>query len=171
VPLAKQLLSGAEGNRRQQVTLEAALEYVQAYPYPFVYVLVGIVLAMIALLLAALLLGRRLGQLEARGSLHKQERLARNDAVKRSRAVLTGQIAEQLAPFLPDFPGDAADARFLGKPVDYIVFDGLSGGLPLSVSFIEIKTGKSSLTPAEKAIKEAVLAGRVYWREYRIPEG
>ena len=50
----------------------------------------------------------------------------RKDAVKRSKAVINGQVAEQIAPFLPDFPANPSDARFIGKPVDFIVFSGLS---------------------------------------------
>ena len=49
----------------------------------------------------------------------------RQDAVKRSNAVKGGQLAEQLAPFLPNFPCNPADAHFLGQPIDYIAFPGL----------------------------------------------
>jgi len=122
----------------------------------------------ILLLLAALLLGRQIGRLESGRSVARQENLARQDAVKRSRAVLTGQIGEQLAPLLPDFPCDFAELRFLGKPVDYIAFPGLSAGAPDSVVFIEVKSGKSALSGTERALRDAIQAGRVYWKEYRI---
>ena len=46
----------------------------------------------------------------------------RKDAVNRSRAVLTGQILEQVAPYLPNFPCNPEDAKFLGRPVDFIGF-------------------------------------------------
>jgi predicted Holliday junction resolvase-like endonuclease len=124
-------------------------------------------LALVALLFLSL--GRRIGSLEAGRHMRKQEEGARGDAVKRSRAVLTGQIGEQLAPFLPGFPGDPADARFLGKPVDFIVFSGLSTGLPTEIVFVEVKSGEARLSATEKALKEAVLAGRVRWMEYRLP--
>jgi predicted Holliday junction resolvase-like endonuclease len=34
-------------------------------------------------------------------------------------------FSEQVAPFLPDFPEDlkASEARFIGKPVDFLIFD------------------------------------------------
>src|SRR6267154_6463393 len=49
---------------------------------------------------------------------------ARKDSVDRSRSTLKGQIAEQMAPLLPGFPYMPSDARFLGDPIDYVVFKG-----------------------------------------------
>jgi predicted Holliday junction resolvase-like endonuclease len=37
-----------------------------------------------------------------------------------------GEVYEQLTPLLPDFPFSPRDMVFVGKGVDYIVFDGLS---------------------------------------------
>lgn len=124
--------------------------------------------AFLLCMLVAAWLGRLFGRLEERRSMQRLERGARLDAVKRSRAVLTGQISEQLAPFLPDFPCQASDARFMGKPVDFIAFDGLSAGRVDRVLFIEVKTGGSALSPVEKSLKAAIQEGRVEWREYRI---
>ena len=93
----------------------------------------------------------------------------RQDAIKRSTAVKGGQLAEQLAPFLPNFPCNPADAHFLGQPIDYIAFSGLSEtGQTDEVLLIEVKTGSSQLNSHEKGIKEAVRTGRVRYVEYRI---
>ena len=35
-------------------------------------------------------------------------------------------MAEQMAPLLPGFAYLPADARFLGDPIDYVIFDGYS---------------------------------------------
>jgi len=67
----------------------------------------------------------------------------RQDATKRSKSVMLGQITEHLVPFLPDFKYNPKDARFLGTPVDLIVFDGLSDGQLKQVVFIEVKSGSS----------------------------
>ncbi len=120
-------------------------------------------------LILGLSLGRRAGRLEAERGFKADERSARDDAVKRSRSVLTGQIGEQLAPYFPDFPCDHADARFLGKPVDFVAFPGAGAGKPYEVLFIEVKSGDARLSAPEKALKEAVLAGKVRWVEYRLP--
>ncbi len=93
----------------------------------------------------------------------------RKDAVKRSRAVLGGQMLEQIAPFLPDFPCNPADARFIGKPVDFIAFPGLMENSKVSeVLLIEVKSGESKLNEREKEIRHAVEQGRVRYVEYRI---
>ena len=93
----------------------------------------------------------------------------RKDAVKRSKAVINGQVAEQIAPFLPDFPANPSDARFIGKPVDFIVFSGLSENEKIDeILFVEVKTGKSLLSDREKEVKKAIEKGNVRYVEYRI---
>ena len=93
----------------------------------------------------------------------------RQDAVKRSNAVKGGQLAEQLAPYLPNFPCNPADAHFLGQPIDYIAFPGLcEKGSVDEILLIEVKTNTSQLSSREKEIREAVKSGRVRYVEYRI---
>jgi predicted Holliday junction resolvase-like endonuclease len=38
--------------------------------------------------------------------------------------VTFGKVTEHFIPDLPDFAYNPKDARFLGSPVDFIVFDG-----------------------------------------------
>lgn len=93
----------------------------------------------------------------------------RQDAVKRSNAVKGGQLAEQLAPFLPNFPCNPADAHFLGQPIDYIAFPGLCEKNSVDeILLIEVKTNTSQLSGREKEIREAVKSGRIRYVEYRI---
>lgn len=55
---------------------------------------------------------------------------ARSEAIQQSRATVSGQVAERLAPLLPEFLErfNPRDACPLGKPVDFIIFDGLDEG-------------------------------------------
>ena len=100
--------------------------------------------------------------------LHKKNSALRKDAVKRSRAVIGGQVVEQVAPYLPGFPCSPADAKFIGKPVDFIAFPGLSENDSVKeVLLIEVKTGQSALSSREKEIRKAVKEGRVRYVEYR----
>ena len=93
----------------------------------------------------------------------------RQDAVKRSNAVKGGQLAEQLAPFLPNFPCNPADAHFLGQPIDYIAFPGLcENGTVDEILMIEVKTNTSQLSSREKEIRESVKSGCIRYVEYRI---
>ena len=99
-------------------------------------------------------------------------RTVRRDAVRRSEAVTTGKVVEQLVPILPDFPFHPRDARFLGSPVDFVVFDGLNEGDVRRVVFVEVKTGAAQLSARERRVRDAVEAGRVAFVEHRAgPSG
>jgi len=121
-------------------------------------------------LIFGLKVGSLLGRLRTERRFDRMVRDERRDAVKRSRAVLGGQLAEQMAAFFPGFPADPSDARFIGKPVDFICFTGLSGGTVTDITFVEVKTGQSNLSPVERSVRNAIEAGRVHYTEYRIPE-
>jgi predicted Holliday junction resolvase-like endonuclease len=114
-------------------------------------------------------LGKRAGKLEAERGLPGRMAAERDDAVKRSRAVLGGLAAEQLAPYLPGFPFDPTELRFIGKPVDFIAFVGSGKGRIEEVAFVEVKSGNASLSPVERSLRDAVKGGRVSWFEYRSP--
>lgn len=99
----------------------------------------------------------------------------RKDSVSRSRSVLKGRISEQMAPFLPEFPYNHADARFIGNPVDFIVFDGYTRAKDdhadtVDVVLVEVKKGKGRLTRQELLIKKAVDEGRVSWKTVMLPD-
>ena len=96
--------------------------------------------------------------------------LHRKDAILKSRAVIGGQFSEQLSPFLPDFKYLPTECRFIGKPVDLIVFRGMDSKNIEEVVFIEVKSGNSKTSPSEKKLKETIENKRVRWEEYRIPE-
>jgi predicted Holliday junction resolvase-like endonuclease len=93
--------------------------------------------------------------------------LIRADAVQRSQAVTSGKVHEQLVPYLPAFPYNPKDVRFLGSPVDLVVFDGLTEGRVRRIVFLEVKTGGSGLTSRERCVRDAVQAGDVEWGELR----
>lgn len=77
---------------------------------------------------------------------------------------------EQMAPYLPEFKYDPTEARFIGTPIDLIVFPGLSVDNPREVVFIEVKTGRSGrLTGREKKIRELIEAGKVRWESIYRP--
>ncbi len=109
---------------------------------------------------------------------------ARRETLQKSRSSLKGQIAEQMAPLLPGFRYLPADARFLGDPVDYIVFDGYAElrdvippgpasanpTRPLDIVLLEVKQGSSSLSPFQRAIARSVEEGRVRFEVLRIAE-
>src|SRR3989344_6825202 len=93
----------------------------------------------------------------------------RQESIKQSRAVLGGQFSEQLAPYLPDFPFNPSEARFIGKPIDFLVFKGMDNKEIEEVAFVEIKSGNANLNENQKSLKNAIKNKRVSWHEYRIP--
>jgi predicted Holliday junction resolvase-like endonuclease len=117
--------------------------------------IVGIAIGLLAALLCAAVL------------VPRYTRDIRKNAVDQSRAITRGQIYEQLVPYLPEFAFNPKDAQFLGKPVDFVVFDGLDEGEVRRVVFVEVKTGASKLTSRERLVRDAVRAGRVEWTEIR----
>jgi predicted Holliday junction resolvase-like endonuclease len=102
-------------------------------------------------------------------SLKLRETRIRRDALRRSQSVVAGKATEHLAPLLPGFEFDPRDARFLGSPIDFLVFDGLSEGEIREIVFVEVKTGPSAaLTSRERLVRDAVDGGRVRFLEVRI---
>jgi len=92
----------------------------------------------------------------------------RADAVARSLAVTVGKVSEQLVPYLPGFSYNPKDARFLGSPVDFVVFDGLDAGALRRVVFLEVKTGAAALSIRERQVRDAIESGRIAWDELRV---
>lgn len=96
--------------------------------------------------------------------------LHRKDAIEKSRAVLGGQFSEQISPFMPGFKYSPTECRFVGKPIDFLVFRGMDGKDISEVVFLEVKSGKSSISSSEKKLKETIEKKRVRWEEYRVPD-
>lgn len=96
------------------------------------------------------------------------------EARQRSEAVLTGKIGEQFAPLWIGFPFDPGDVRFLGSPIDFVVFDGATDARAGRASalrrivFVDIKTGNARLTPVQRRIRECVEARRVRFERIAI---
>jgi len=118
----------------------------------------------------AFLIGKFIGKLLERKSLEKRIEDERKDAILKSRAVLGGHFAENLAPYLPNFPFNPSECKFVGKPIDFIVFKGLDNKQTEEIIFVEVKSGKSKLSGTEKHIKEVIQNKKVKWMEYRVDE-
>ena len=102
--------------------------------------------------------------------IHAQKR-----SVNTSRAVLKGKMAEQMAPIMPEFQYLPSDAKFLGDPVDYVIFDGYTDfrdgeghAEDIEVVLIDIKSGNARLSKGQQAIAQAVAEGRVRFETIRI---
>jgi len=129
---------------------------------------VGIIV--LALLIAAALflmyeIGKFVGEKRATDKFPE----AKKAAVQRSRSVLSGMFAEQLAPYLPDFPFRPTEVKFLGAAIDFLVFKGLDEQRIEEVIFVEVKSGSARLNHNEHSLKDAIINKRVRRHEYRVP--
>jgi predicted Holliday junction resolvase-like endonuclease len=97
----------------------------------------------------------------------------RQSSAAKSSAVHVGKVTEHLIPWFLDGAFDPRDIRFVGSPVDLIVFHGLSAGYVEAVHFIEVKSGKRPiLAPREELVRGAVVAGRIAYSIVHLsPDG
>jgi predicted Holliday junction resolvase-like endonuclease len=98
-----------------------------------------------------------------------EEQKIRFDSLQRSDHTHFGKMIEHLVPWMVDCPFDPRDMRFLGSPVDFVAFEGLSSGKEVTVVLIEVKTGRNDkLTVREQKVRDAVNAGRVGYRIIKV---
>lgn len=84
-----------------------------------------------------------------------------------AKAVNLGFLLERLAPTLDDFTFDKNDCRFLGDPIDFVIFEGLSRNQKVEkIIFGDFKSGKAVLSPKQKKIKASVNDKRVEFKRY-----
>ena len=81
---------------------------------------------------------------------------------KKSSEVKVGLIAEQMAPFLNDFPVDPKTCCFIGKPIDFISFG------EEKITFIEVKSGDSQLNSSQRNIRDQIKDLKVEFITYRV---
>lgn len=97
-------------------------------------------------------------------ALHRRWRAERSRV--RQQATRYGTLTEQYAPWLAGWPfADARRFRFLGDPVDGVQFE------DDAVYLVEVKTAGGALSPRQRAVRDAVLAGRVGWVAFSVREG
>lgn len=97
--------------------------------------------------------------------LRKKEKEIREDAIKRSLSVISGKVIEKLIPLVKKFPFNPRDVRWIGDPVDLVIFDGYSKGKVNEIIFCEVKSGLSRLNPIQRSTKDAVIKKKVKWLE------
>jgi predicted Holliday junction resolvase-like endonuclease len=112
-------------------------------------------------------------ELQQRSEIDK----AREQSVSQSRSTLNGQMAEKMAPLLHGFNYDPADSKFIGDPIDFVVFHGLAKARStagdtdqIEVVLIDVKYGKSNLNKYQRAIAGAISDGRVRFEIVQIDE-
>lgn len=129
-----------------------------------------LVLVFLIILVLSYLAGMKIGSIRRDKYWETELPHYKKEAIEKSRAVLGGQFSEQLSPYLPDFKYIPTECKFLGKPIDFIVFNGLDSNDLREIVFLEVKSGNAKLSSKGKKIKEIIKSKRVRWEEYRVPE-
>jgi len=80
----------------------------------------------------------------------------RKDIANQQRAGIKGKVSETFAPFLEGFPFKPSECKFLGDPIDYVVFEGLDERDVKGVHFVEVKEGTSQLSKHQKQIRDLI---------------
>ena len=136
---------------------------------------IAILIIVLSIYIIRIMYARRFRDWQNEAILQWQEETerARKAAVQQSRAVLGGKFTEQMVPYFPDFKYDPTEVRFIGSPVDMIVFPGLAAGNPEEIVILEVKTGQNvHLTPQQVKIRQLIEEGMVRWDEiHRTEEG
>lgn len=107
--------------------------------------------------------------------LRESIKAEREDAVKRSKSVTRGNIAQEFIPLFPDFPYQMSECRFFGAPLDYIIFENMSAvrdgtNIKINVVFADVKVNTAQKTKVQNAIKDAIDNGRVRFETWQIDE-
>lgn len=104
---------------------------------------------------------------ERESELEKRKKLATEKAEITTKAVNIGKNLEKVLPTMKDFKWELPDSRFLGDPIDLIIFNGLSEGKVNSMNFIEVKSGKARLNEHQKSIKDAIEDKKVSYKVFK----
>ncbi len=118
-----------------------------------------------------------IGFLLGKGKQREQSFKETKRAIEGQRATIKGKVAENITPLLPDFEKqfpnlNIADARFIGEPIDYLFFEGMSKGKINKILFLEVKSGKRPhLNEHENSLRAVIddaerRGANIGWREY-----
>ena len=99
--------------------------------------------------------------------LKKRRKLATEKAQITTKAVNIGKNLEKVLPTMRDFKWTVPDSKFLGDPIDLIIFNGLSINKVKSINFIEVKSGKAGLNNHQKSIRDAIEEQKVSYKVFK----
>lgn len=89
---------------------------------------------------------------------------AKTRSEKGAVSVGIGKIIEKILPAHKNFTITSSDCRFLGEPIDMIVFDGVSENKIKHMTFLDVKTGNASLNSHQRLVRDAVEDHNVEWK-------
>lgn len=129
-------------------------------------------------LLGGFLLIRKYSSMRAQALLAdawaREEKRVRREIARLSRAEVKEAVEEELVEAVHKFPFNASEARFIGHPVEYVIFDGYTACKDgqsselSSVVFVDVVTDRRALLLDAQLVRECISGGRVHWLTYQI---
>src|SRR5437016_4776590 len=143
-------------------------------------ILVSLVVGLIAGVLVTIALMRRAASERAQARFESWRtaglRGIRRDALNAERSSLKERVGAEVAERMEPFPFVAADTRFIGHPVQFIVFDGHTevkdheGETLRGVVFVSIANEGAIGDADARLVEECVTAGRLSWLTLSMPK-
>lgn len=119
-------------------------------------ILSAVIVFLLILIWVMYKVGLQKGRFEKEIEWQKNLNRIKRDIAERQRVGIKGKVTESFAPFLEGFPFKASECKFIGDPIDYLVFEGLDERNVKGIHLVEIKSGKSKLSNHQKQIKEII---------------
>ena len=128
-----------------------------------------VVLFLVILIVVLVLIAYKLGKAKRDSEWQSKLNRLRREIADKQRAGIKGKIAETFAPYLGDFPFKPSECKFIGDPIDYVVFEGLDDRDVRGIHFVDVKTDTSELKKHQKQIKDIINSdGKMSFVEYRF---
>src|SRR3989344_50900 len=98
----------------------------------------------------------KVGQYQKDGEWKDRVDKLRAEIADKQRAGIKGKVTEMFAPYLEGFPFKASECKFIGDPIDYVVFEGLDERDIKGIHFLDVKADSSELKPHQKQIRDII---------------
>ena len=131
--------------------------------------LFGLIVALIfGLTLLVAWAAYKLGKAREKLKFEQSIQRLRREIAEKQRAGIKGKVSEIFAPYLKDFPFKPSECKFIGDPIDYVVFEGLDERNVNKIILVEIKSGSSRLSKHQKQIEGLIRKKNVEFYLYRF---
>jgi predicted Holliday junction resolvase-like endonuclease len=128
-----------------------------------------IVFLLLVLLVVLFYVVFKLGAAQKDAQWEKKLVRLRSDIADKQRAGVKGKVAEMFAPYLGDFPFKPSECKFLGDPIDYVVFEGLDNRDITGIHFVDVKADTAQLKKHQRQVRDIInQKGRMSFVTYHV---
>lgn len=118
------------------------------------------------------ILGMKLKVAEMKKEYAEKKKQLSRQAIARSKGVKLGYYLEEWIPYFKPLlkQYNPCDYKYLGKPVDFIVFKGMEEKDIKEIVFLEAKSKSGSLSKPERQIKNCIEKGKTKFKVVTVKE-